>query len=155
MASRRQKSAPAAAAPGTTLGAAPPPPPPIGDNARLIGALDRFCTENSHFESTVMGDLIRGEMAAAADINEAALVPIRHSVFGFEAALKWGFFLLHAVPKLRAEDAASSRAPPFDVAKFYAGLPDIYDIAAEAAVWEYCEDDDEDEDDDEADEAEP
>lgn len=120
----------------------------IDDVPRLIGAMDRFCSEHTNFESSTVGGLVHKAMAASSNMNQAALVPLQHKIFDFDSALKWGFFLMNVIPRILAEDGVDATFP-FDVAAYYNELVDIYDIAVEAAVWDLCEeDDDSDESDD-------
>lgn len=118
----------------------------VGDIPRLINAMDRFASEHSGFESTTVGNIILSEMAAATDVNHAALVPLRHKIFTFDVALKWGFLLSNIVPRILAEDGGILPAA-FDLLRYNAELVTIYDLAVFDGVWEYCEEEDEDEDD--------
>ncbi|GFR89068.1 hypothetical protein ElyMa_002533900 [Elysia marginata] len=122
--------------------------PTIGSIPRLIKAMDRFASEHIGFESSTVGTIIQSEMAAESDINRAALVPLRHKVFSFEVALKWGFLLSKIVPRILSEDGGSLSAS-FDLLRYNAELVTIYDLAIETNVWAYCTEEDEDEDDDE------
>jgi len=114
----------------------------VGDVPRLINAMDRFCSGSTHFESSTLASVVREEMAASADINQAALVPLRHAIFGFETALRWGFFLMNAVPAILSEDGGSLSSS-FDIVQYNTELVSIYDLAAETAVWDFCEEDEE------------
>ena len=89
-------------------------------------------------------------MSAATDVNHAALVPLRHKIFSFDVALKWGFLLSNIVPRILSEDGGDL-ATDFDLLRYNAELVTIYDVAVESSVWDYCEEDapDEEEDDDE------
>ena len=115
----------------------------VGSIPRLIGAMDRFATEYSSFESTTVGENVQRELAAATDINHAALIPLRHKIFGFDVALKWGFFLMNIVPRILSEDGRTFAAPLFDIARYNAELVTIYDLAVETLVWDYCDQEDE------------
>lgn len=119
--------------------------PVIDDVPRLISAMDRFCSEHSHFESSTVGSMVHGMMAESSDMNEAALVPLQHKIFDFDSALKWGFFLMQAVPRILAEDGDES-AFPFDVAVYNNELVGIYDVAVESTVWDLCEEEDDESD---------
>ncbi len=111
----------------------------IGEIQILIDALDEFACENSTFESSVVGEIVRADIAAATDINTAALMPLKHKIFSFDTALKWGFFLMHAVPHLLSK--ANTTIPTrFNIAQYNVELLTIYDLAVMADVWEYCED---------------
>lgn len=123
------------------------PRPTVGDIPRLIAAMDRFVAAHSGFESSTVGEVVLEEMSAAADLCQAALAPLRHKVFGFVSALKWGFFLSNAAPRILAEESLGrsvAGVARFDLLRFNAELVTIYDMAVESAVWAFCEDDDED-----------
>lgn len=119
----------------------------VGDCERLLGALDRFVTENSGFESSIAGDLVHDGLSAAADINSAAMVPLSHKVFGFETSLRWGFFLHHAPARIVSEDADTippafqdaQAWPPFDPGQYFTEIVKVFDLAAEQYVWDLCE----------------
>lgn len=115
----------------------------VGDIPRLINAMDRFASEHSGFESSTVGNIIQSEMAAATDVNHAALAPLRHKIFTFDVALKWGFLLSNIAPRILAEDGRSLPAA-FDLLRYNAELVTIYDLAVESGVWAYCEEEDED-----------
>lgn len=117
----------------------------VGDIARLVNAMDRFATEHSGFESSTVGGIVLNEMAAARSVYEAALVPLRHKIFTFEVALKWGFFLSNIAPRILAEEERSlsdALAGAFDLLGYNAELVVIYDLAVDSCVWDYCEEDD-------------
>lgn len=142
MSSRKAKGGAASTTSGET----------IKDHERLIDVMDRFCAENSHFESSTVANVVRSEMGDQPDIHAAALVPLRHKIFGFDAALKWGFFLSLAVPRILVENG-ETLAVPFDIVRYNKDLPGIYDLAVDALldVCEEDESDDEDEDDEDDD----
>jgi hypothetical protein len=121
-------------------------PSTVGDIPRLINAMDRYASEHSGFESSTVGSIVQSEMAAATDINHAALVPLRHKIFTFDVALKWGFLLSNIAPRILSEDGGSLPAS-FDLLRYNAELVTIYDLAVESGVWEYCEEEEDDEDD--------
>lgn len=123
----------------------------VGDIPRLISAMDRFASAHSTFESSNTGSTIRSEMAAETDINRAALVPLRHKVFTFEAALLWGFLLSIIVPHILSEDGGSLSAA-FNLLRYHKKLETIYDLAVETNVWEYCEDSEDEDNAEEVDE---
>jgi hypothetical protein len=121
----------------------------LAAHPRLLAAAERFCGENTGFESTAVLEAVKRDLAKAASLNQAALVPLRHKVFGFDAALKWGFFLFTASRRLQEEDGEELPAeladpaswPPLDYAQYASELGAIYDLAVEGAVWEHCESD--------------
>jgi hypothetical protein len=142
------------------------PPLSVGDCPRFLAAADKFVSENSGFESSAVGEAVRRDLERATSLYQASLIPLRHKVFGFETALKWGFFVHAAGGRLFSEEAEElppafrdpALWPPFDAGKFFGELAAIYDLAVETAVWEHCnsdsESDDDDDDDDEDDEDE-
>lgn len=113
----------------------------VGAVPRLIDILDRFCSEHTQFESSTVISLVRDDMAAAVDINTAALVPLRHKIFGFETALLWGFFLSQAAESVLGDENVYF-AEAFSVAQYHIEVGAIYDLAVAAQVWDLVEDDD-------------
>lgn len=111
-------------------------PPTIGNIPPLIDAMDRFASEHTGFESSTVGDLVRSDMAAAPNIYDAALVPLRHKIFSFEVALKWGFLLEKIIPRIISEHGFCI-SPPFDIIRYHTEIFTIYDTAV-AAIRENC-----------------
>ena len=127
---------------------------------RFVEAADKFVADNSSFESSAVGEAVRRDLEKAASLHAAALVPLRHKVFGFDSALKWSFFLHTAAGRFFGEDAGEELPatfrdpalwPPFEPGKFYGEMAAIYDLAVEAAVWDHCASDSEEDDDDDDD----
>ena len=116
----------------------------VGNCSRLVDAFDRFCTENTQFESSTACECVHADIIQAPNINQAALVPLRHKIFSFERALLWGFFLMLAVPKLLDK---SNPLYTFDIEEYLTELVTIYDMAVNSQVWDLLEDEDTDEDD--------
>ena len=116
----------------------------IGDITPLIIAIDRFCLENIHFESSAIARTINLEMAASTDINQAALIPLSHTLFDLDTALKWGFFLMNAVPRILMENNSVLRNS-FDIIQYNTKLVTIYDLGVQAMVWDFCEEECEEE----------
>ncbi|MDP7385337.1 MAG: hypothetical protein QF593_04855 [Nitrospinota bacterium] len=135
----------------------------VGRCPRFLAAADKFVVENSGFESSAVGEAARRDLEKATSLYQASLVPLRHKVFGFETALKWGFFVHTAGGRFFGEEAEDllpafqdpALWPPFDAGRFFGELASIYDLAVESSVWEHCNSDsdsDSDDDDDEDDE---
>ena len=101
---------------------------------RLLEAMRQFCAEHTHFESSAASARVLDELAAAADANCAALVPLRHKIFDFDAALRWGFFLEMVLPQFRLPGDA------FDAAAYHRSLSTVYDLAVQTAVWDHLPD---------------
>jgi hypothetical protein len=118
----------------------------IGEVPRLLSSMGRFASENSGFESSAVNSAVLEDMASATDINLAALAPLRHKVFNFDAALRWGFLLSNIVPRILDEDGADL-ADGFDLLRYNAELVSVYDTAVESGVWEFCVEDETDDDD--------
>ncbi len=132
----------------------------VGRCPRFLAAADKFVVENSGFESSAVGEAVRRDLEKATSLYQASLVPLRHKVFGFETALKWGFFVHTAGGRFFGEEAEDllpafqdpALWPPFNAGRFFGELASVYDLAVESSVWEHCNsdsdsDDDEDEDD--------
>jgi hypothetical protein len=113
----------------------------LGRTTSLIGAMGRFCAEHTHFESSIAGERVLDELAAATDVNHAALVPLRHKIFDFDTALRWGFFLSQALPHLALDGPRMIGGPnlDFDVGLYHNSLASVYDLAVQNAVWDLCE----------------
>lgn len=122
---------------------------------RFLEAAEKFVADNSGFESSAVGEAVRRDLARAPSLHAAALVPLRHKVFGFETSLKWAFFVHTAAGRFFGVDAEeevpasfrdSTRWPAFEPGRFFGEMVAIYDLAVDAAVWDHCASDSEDED---------
>jgi len=125
-------------------------PRTIASIPRLIGAMDQYVSEHSSFESSEVGTMVLNAMGACTDINKAAITPISHKVFSYDVAVSWGFVLAAIVPRILSEEGIKI-TPSFDLAQYIKVILTVYDLAAEANVWSYCDaEDSEGEDDDDA-----
>lgn len=114
----------------------------VGDCESLLEALDRYCSIHLNFESSALGELVREDMGQATDINAAALVPLRHKILSFDDAVKWGLYLMLAVPHCLEKDNARLGAD-FDIVAFNQKLVAVYDIAVKDQLRDVFEEDDE------------
>ena len=118
-----------------------PPALPIRATPALYEAVCRFIDDNTQFESSHANKVVCSAIGDSCDINEAALAPLKHQVFGFSEALRWGFFLQMAAAKAAEK---SSTPLKFHLEAYYEEVARLYDLAVDENVWAYCDGSDDD-----------
>jgi hypothetical protein len=119
-------------------------PATVADCAVMLGAIERFLSENAGFESSAVLKLALTDIAAAATLSAAFEIPLKHRLLGFSAAQLWMLFMSQAAAEVTKRDG--KKFTPLKLKSAMKQLVAVYDRAMERDVFVHFDPEEESED---------
>ena len=117
---------------------------PIADRPVLFRAIGNFVDANTNAESSALVKALVAELGECASLREAFEAPLRHRLFGFDAALLWVLFLSVA-PAKAVKEGDPPMPDSFSAREALGVLASTFDRGIQCAVLDHFESDGEDE----------
>ena len=108
---------------------------PLSEFDFLCRAAEGFLRANANVESSAPVNAAADELVAATAPQAAFEAPLRHRVFGMEAALRWALFWATAPRRVVDEEDEEPFPGEFSEKAALALVAAVYDLGAHDFVW--------------------
>ena len=113
-------------------------------NPSLYAAMTRFIGDHCAVESTSVIEAAIKSIAEAKSLDDAVAVPVSSGAFDFGDSLKWLFFV-HTSASISGKTTPTDAIyhPTLDLHAAFGVVASTFDLATEAVVWGYYDEDSE------------